>query len=286
MSEPARCGAPVTPAIRPLAPLIGAEVAGVDLAGPLEEDAFRTVLGAWHASGVILFRGQTLSEEEQVRFAGRFGELGRVLHRHGGASQHHPGVMFVSNIRENGEPIGALPDGEMMFHSDQCYVERPTGATLLYALEVPSRGGDTLFASMYAAYDALPDELKRRLEGRVALNVYDYANASTQRGRAAADAPRCAHPVFRTHPVTGRKALYVNRLMTDSIVGMERSESDALLAQLFDHAENPAWTYVHQWRAGDLLMWDNRCTLHARTDFDPAERRLLRRCVVLGEKPY
>lgn len=270
---------------RPLSPKMGIEITGVDLAQPIAPELFREIEAAWHRTGVVLFRDQHIAEEDQVRFAGLFGELGRVLNKHGGASRHHPSVMFISNIRENGELIGALPDGEMMFHSDQCYVERPSAAAMLYAMEIPSRGGNTLFANMYEAYDALPDDLKTRLEGRRAVNVYDYANAATHRGAAAADAPRYAHPVFRTHPATGRRALYVNRLMTESIEGLPKDESDALLARLFDHAENPAWTYEHRWRVGDLLMWDNRCTQHARTDFDASERRLLRRCVVLGEKP-
>jgi taurine dioxygenase len=271
---------------RPLAPRIGVEIEGVDLSQPLDEPTFRAIEDAWHRHCIILFRGQRIDEDAQVRFAERFGSLARVLNKHGGASQHHPGVMFISNIRENGQLIGALPDGEMYFHSDQCYVEQPCNAAMLYAIEIPSRGGNTLFANMYEAYDALPDDLKQSLAGKRAVNVYDYDGSPTHRGVAREEAPRYAHPIFRTHPATGRKALYVNRLMTESIVGMDRAESDAILARLFDHQENPAWIYEHVWRPGDLLMWDNRCTLHARTDFDASERRLLRRCVVLGEKPY
>jgi taurine dioxygenase len=269
----------------PLAPRIGVEIQGVDLAKPLDETSFAAIQSALFEHCIILFRGQALSEEDQVGFASRLGELGRVLHQHKGASKHHPGVMFISNIRENGELIGALPDGEMHFHSDQCYAERPTAVSMLYALEIPSRGGNTLFANMYAAYEALPAELKQALEGKKALNVYDYDNSPTLRAAVNENAPRAAHPVVRTHPATGRKALYVNRLMTEAILGMPRAESDAILGRLFDHVENPAWIYEHVWRPGDLLAWDNRCSTHARTDFDAAERRLMRRCVVLGEIP-
>ncbi len=202
---------------------------------------------------------------------------------------YQPGVMLVSNIRENGKPIGVLPDGEMFFHSDQCYAERPTMATLLYAVEIPSQGGNTLFANMYAAYDSLPDETKQRLDGLTAMNVYDYAtNATVRRPGVPAmqpDAPSYAHPVVRTHPATRRKALYVNRLMTDHIVGMPRADSDRLLETLFDHQEQRRFVYEHVWRPGDLIMWDNRCTLHARTDFPSTERRLLRRVIVQGDKP-
>jgi taurine dioxygenase len=271
--------------LTPVSPALGIEVSGIDLAAPIDDADFARILAAWHEGLILLFRGQRLDEAEQAAFASRFGPLAGVLNKHGGSGTL-PGVMYISNIVENGKLIGALPDGEMYFHSDQCYVEKPAMATMLYAMEIPSKGGNTLFANMYAAYDALPGALKRRLEGRKAVNVYDYAGSATTRGRAAADAPRFAHPVFRTHPATGRKALYVNRLMTESIEGLPRDESDALLARLFDHAEQPAFVYEHVWKPGDLIVWDNRCTLHARTDFDAAERRKLRRVVVLGEKPY
>lgn len=283
---PATPGAVGALRFRPLSPNIGVEVQGIDLRQPMDEATFRAIEAAWHANCIIFFRDQKLDEDEQVAFTSRFGPLAQVLNRHGGASKHHPGVMFVSNIRENGELIGALPDGEMMFHSDQCYIERPCYATLLYAIEIPKQGGNTLFANMYKAYEALPAAIKTRLQGMYAEHVYDYGNAPTQKGAVTEAARRYAHPVFRTHPAAGKKALYVNRLMTDHIIGMERAESDQILAMLFDVIENPAWIYEHKWRIGDLLMWDNRCTTHARTDFDVAERRLLRRSVVLGEKPY
>jgi taurine dioxygenase len=156
---------------------------------------------------------------------------------------------------------------------------------MLYAMEIPAKGGNTLFANMFEAYDALPAALQSRLDGMKALNVYDYENAATIKGAVRDAAPRFAHPIFRTHPANGRKALYVNRLMTTSIVGMDPAESDRVLEQLFDHAENPAWIYEHRWQVGDLLLWDNRSCLHARTDFDASERRLMRRCTVVGERP-
>lgn len=272
---------------RPLGPGIGAEIMGVDLRRPLDAAGFRAIEQAWYGHCVLLFRGQDLSEEDQVAFAGRFGTLGTVINKHGGvALTRHPSVMLVSNIRQDGKPIGALPDGEMYFHSDQCYVERPCMATFLYAIEVPSQGGNTLFANTYRAYETLPERLKRAVEGKKAMNVYDYAGAATQRSDQLAEtAPRFAHPVVRTHPATKRRALFVNRLMTQYIEGMKRAESDALLAALFDHQERPDFVYEHVWRPGDLVVWDNRCTLHARTDFSPGERRLLRRCIVLGERP-
>ena len=159
-------------------------------------------------------------------------------------------------------------------------------ASMLYALEVPSAGGNTLFANGYKAYATLPDAIKRRIDGRKALNAYDYDTAATKRGTRLADGvPSYVHPVVRTHPATGRKALYVNRLMTVRIQGLSEQESDALLDMLFDHQEQRQFIYEHVWRPGDILMWDNRCTLHARTDFSAGERRLLRRVTILGEKP-
>jgi taurine dioxygenase len=271
-------------AVRPLSAAIGAEIIGVDLREPLDDATFAQILSAWHKHLVILLRNQKLTEEDQVRFAERFGPPARIHTKQ--FMQKHPAVMLISNIREDGKPIGALPDGEMHFHTDQCHQERPAMASMLYAIEIPSKGGNTLFANAYTAYETLPAELKRRIEGRKAVNAYDYDTGATIRGGdVPADAPSYAHPVVRTHPATGRKALYVNRLMTRRIEGLSRQESEELLNQLFDHQEQPQFVYEHVWRPGDILMWDNRCTLHARTDFSADERRLLRRVTILGEKP-
>ena len=271
--------------IQPLAPGIGAEIIDLDLRQPLEGALLAAFLEIWHSHNIVLLRGQTLNEEEQVRFARQLGELGTTVNKHDGGGKHSA-VMYVSNVRKDGKLIGALPDGEMLFHSDQCYTERPCAATMLYAMEIPRAGGNTLFANMYKAYETLPAEVRRRIDGKRAMNVYDYANNPTQRGPAVAqDVPHYAHPVVRTHPATGRKALYVNRLMTEYIEDMPRAESDALLEQLFAQQERPDFIYEHIWRPGDLMLWDNRCTLHARTDFDASERRMLRRVIVLGEKP-
>jgi len=268
---------------RPLNEAIGIEFMGVDLRGDISDAQFGAIRDAWRANCVALFRGQTLDEAAQVRVAARFGELGKVLHTHNGRSSL-PGVMYISNIRENGELIGALPDGEMFFHSDQCYVENPSVATMLYAMETPSKGGDTLFANMFAAYDALSSEMKARIEGLKALNVYDYENAATVRGSQPREGvPSFAHPVVRVHSVIGRKALYINRLMTHSIVGMDTAESEALLGALFAHQEQDRFVYRHVWTPGDLLIWDNRSALHARSDFDASERRLMRRTVIVRE---
>jgi taurine dioxygenase len=270
--------------VRPLAPGIGAEIIGLDLSEPMTGELFAKLLDTWHQHLVILLRDQHLSEDDQVRFGTRFGAPA-VTHTPQFATRN-PAVMLISNVRENGRLIGALPDGEMQFHSDQCHQERPAMASMLYALEVPSRGGNTLFANAYRAYETLPDSVTNRIQGRKALNAYDYANAATRRGtRPREGVPSCWHPIVRTHPATGKKALYVNRLMTIQIEGMSEAESEELLKVLFDHQEQREFIYEHIWRPHDLLLWDNRCTLHARTDFRADERRLLRRLTIHGEKP-
>jgi taurine dioxygenase len=269
--------------VRQLSPALGAEILGVDLRRPIDDGLKQKFLDAWHQHLVILLRNQTLDEDTQVRFAETFGPPAKITSGRS-FSVKHPSVMLISNIRENGKPIGALPDGEMHFHTDQCHQEIPAKASMLYAIEIPSKGGNTLFANAYTAYATLPEVTKHRIAGRRALNAYD--KDSTQRTASYDNAGSSYwHPVVRTHPATGRKALYVNRLMTREIEGLPREESDAILQELFDHQEQSTFVYEHVWRPGDILMWDNRCTLHARTDFSAGERRLLRRVTILGEKP-
>jgi taurine dioxygenase len=279
-------------ALRPLAPEIGVEISGVDLWNPLDEATFEAVRDAFHAHCVILIRGQSLTEAEQVLFARNFGPLASAVNRNSGLSQEHASSFLISNVRENGKLIGALPDGEMLFHSDQCYVEQPCMAALLYGIEIPSHGGETIFANMYRAYETLPEDLARAIEGRKALNIFEY-NEEGGYGQSAmelyAEPPagaKCfAHPIVRTHPATGRKALYVNRGMTLCIEGMERARSDDLLLRLFDHQEQAQFQYSHSWRVGDLIMWDNRCTLHyAVHDYGEAER-VLYRTTICGDVP-
>ena len=269
---------------RPLSTALGLEILDVDLRDPVPPAVIAQLREAWYEGLILLLRDQSLTEEDQVRFAEYFGPPAKTINVNN--TGKHPAVMLISNIRKDGKPIGALPDGEMQFHTDQCYVEKPAAASMLYAIEVPSVGGNTLFANAYLAYETLPAEIKRRIDGRKAVNAYDYENASTIRGtRLREGVPQYSHPVVRTHPATGRRALYVNRLMTIAIEDLPQAESDELLNLLFDHQEQRRFIYEHVWHVGDILMWDNRCTLHARTDFSSAERRLMRRITILGEKP-
>jgi taurine dioxygenase len=275
----------------PLTKHIGAELRGIDLREKPDDATIRQIYQAWLDHLVIIFPGQQLSQEDLVRVTGYFGEIGELSrpakYFPKGYSSLLPGIMLISNIRENGEPIGALPDGEMMFHHDMIHAEVPSKATLLYSVEIPAEGGNTLFASGYAAYDTLDPDVRNRLEGRKALHHYNYGT-TIRGGKMGTEAfAECVHPVFRTHEDTGRKAVYVNRLMTVGIVGMPEEESTPLLNKVFDHAEKRDFVYEHKWRLGDLLLWDNRCSSHARTDFPSTQRRLMLRTTVKGNvRPY
>lgn len=275
--------------IVPLSDALGAEIRGLDLRRPQDAATTAALRAAWHEYLVIVLRGQEISAEDQRRFCSYFGEVGkraRAPEERNEPPGTPQGMMYVSNLRVDGKHIGSLPDGEMQFHIDQCYVERPAMGTALFAIEVPRAGGDTMFSNLYKAYDALPEAIKRRIEGRKAVHFYDY-NSMVRKSFAGREGVKhYAHPVACTHPVTGRKALFVNRLMTGYIEGLEPAESEEILNQLFEVIERPAFVYAHKWRPGDLLLWDNRCTAHARTDFDPAERRHLRRFTIQGDKPF
>jgi taurine dioxygenase len=277
--------------IVPLSEHIGAEIRGLDLRQKPDEETVRAIYQAWLDHLVLIFPEQQLAQEDLVRATSFFGEIGKLSrppkYFPKGYSALLPGIMMISNIRENGEPIGALPDGEMMFHHDMIHAEVPSKATLLYSVEIPSTGGNTLFASGYAAYDTLDADVRNALEGRKALHHYNYGT-TIRGGKMGTDAfAEFVHPVFRTHEDTGKKAVYVNRLMTVKVLDMAADESDRLLNAVFDHAEQRRFVYEHVWRVGDLLLWDNRCSSHARTDFSAGERRLMLRTTVQGTvRPY
>jgi taurine dioxygenase len=263
--------------IVPLSPAIGIEVRGIDLAQPLDEASFEPIGCAWERHCVLLVRGQDITQEQQAQFASRFGTLTRP--RRG-----PPPVLYVSNARSTFAKPAVLPAGPVDFHSDQSYLAEPSIATVLYAMDVPAKGGNTIFASGLRAYDALPEDLKRRLAHCEAEHAYDQLTSPSRRPEHVPEGWKHAvHPVFRVHPPTGRTAIYVSRLMTRSIVGMTSEESRQTLDMLFDHQERAEFSYEHVWRPGDLVVWDNRSCIHARTDFDPAEPRRLRRMTVLDE---
>lgn len=265
--------------IRPLSPAIGIEVLGVELSPRLDAAVFTRIREAWEANCVALFRGQKLSEVKQLIFASRFGRLGEVS---GGPQP----MIYVTNARDKNGAQGMLPEGPMDLHSDQSYLEEPSMATMLYAMEVPGRGGNTVFSNGFRAFDELPKQLKRRLAGRRAIHAYDnQARPMRRPEQAPSGAKPVSHPIFRVHPATGRTALYVSRLVTWSILDMPADESAETLAFLFDHQERAEFVYEHVWAPGDLIVWDNRSCLHGRTDFDRSALRRLRRVTVLGDRP-
>ncbi|HZS63359.1 MAG TPA: TauD/TfdA family dioxygenase [Xanthobacteraceae bacterium] len=277
--------------IVPLTRHIGAELRGIDLRRRPADETIAAIYQAWLDHLVIVFPGQKLSQEDLVRVTGYFGEIGDLhrppKYRPPGQDRLLPGIMMISNIRENGEPIGSLPDGEMMFHHDMIHAEVPSKATMLYCVETPDTGGNTLFASGYAAYDTLDPQIRNRLEGRKALHHYNYGSVQKGDDKGTEAFAECVHPVFRTHEDTKKKAVYVNRLMTVKILDMPQDESDSLLDLLYDHSEKKEFVYAHRWRVGDLLLWDNRCSSHARTDFPATQRRLMLRTTVKGAtRPY
>lgn len=278
--------------VRPLSPVLGAEILGADIGAGISDEDFQDILDAWYRHSVVVLRDQSVTEDEQVAFCARFGEVQPWSHfaeDHEGKSRN-PYIMLVSNLKENGEYVGSLQEGEIQFHSDGIYVEEPTAATMLYAVQPTSHGGETAFGNMYLAYETLPDEMKARIDGLKARHAFTYNSLVTADNAAKMSedehVQQAAHPVVRTHPVTGRKALYVNRLMTQGVVGMEADESRALLDFLYDHLENRDFVYEHPWRKGDLLIWDNRCVVHARRDFPLNETRIMKRLTIKGDRPF
>ena len=270
---------------RPLSSALGAEIIGLDVSRPIDPDTVAELVELWTDNILLLFRKPDMTPEEQLNFArcfGRVGERPKPKDKWEDDSKLDSAFMLVSNIRENGKPIGTLPDGEMLFHHDTIFKKQPHIGTLLYAIEVPAHGGNTKFSNLYAAYDALPDDLKERVKGRTATHIYDYVTiANANRKSQAGDLrENSTHPVCITHPRSGREALYVDRLMTARINGLPEEEGENILETMFDISERPEHVYEHVWTPGDLLLWDNLCSAHARTDFPSTERRLLRRCQI------
>lgn len=275
---------------------LGAEIAGIDLSRELPAAKFADIVAAFHEHEVVVFRDQRLTPEQHIAFGRRFGEIDvnvrSRFHKPG-----YPELLVVSNIVENGKSVG-VTDAGRYWHSDHCYLEAPSRCSLLYAHEVPVRDGitlgDTQFASATAAYDALPAEIKRRLEGLRAVNSYSYTYERKVRefdrtplAKEAREAPPdVTHPVVRTHPYTGRRCLFVNEGYTTRIEGLPREESDRMLAFLLEHAVRADFVYRHSWRVGDLLLWDN-CAVQHKAVFDyPPLRRRMERITIRGGRPF
>jgi taurine dioxygenase len=266
--------------VTPLTEAIGAEVSGFDPEAITAADR-ATLRAAWVKHHVLVLRETPLSEDAQIDFASSFGTV-RKSQAPPTPLATRPEIMVVSNIRDNGVQLGTLPDGEMDWHYDGLHQAEPYTGGILHAIEVPSSGGETRFANMCRVYGSLPEALRAKLAGLTALSVYDYA--ATERGAKVRDenAPRAVHPVVRVHEESGESALFLCRLMTERILELPEDESTALLEELFSYIERSPDFFEHSWRVGDTVIWDNRCVTHARNDFDPGQRRFLKRVSVVN----
>lgn len=278
---------------------IGAEITGIDLSQPCEDSVYSEIAAALDRYAVVVIRGQTLKPQELADFSRHFGTP-QVNVRSEVNNNDVPEVGWISNVTRKGKRLGSHDAGRY-WHSDLCYLESPSKITVLHSLEVPERDGvtygDTEFAGMAAAYETLPEETKRRLEGLKAANSYRMmwnrkAREFGVRELLSDDElekypPDAIHPVVRTHPSTGRKCLFVCDGYTSHIVGLPEAESRELLRLLFSHAVRPEFRYRHKWRVGDVLMWDNCAVQHkARFDYEPPLRRVMQRCTIEGGAPY
>ena len=276
--------------VRPLTPTVGAEIGGVNLAA-LGGSDFAEIEAAWHRYGALLFRGQKLTDDHLIAFSKQLGELDPPPNQeHGRQSPPgYPDVYVVSNVLDDkGQPIGALGAGEAVWHTDMSYLDLPPDASMLYALEVPPEGGDTWVCGMEAAWAALPDALKAKLKGRRIKHDGTYNSGGYLRqGVTPTDDPHKApgawHPAVCRHPVTGAASLYLGRRRNSYIEGLSPAESSSLLDTLWAHIDRPDLRYVHKWRVGDLLLWDNRSTMHRRDPFDAAARRVMHRTQIKGK---
>ncbi len=275
--------------VTPISAVMGGEVRGVDLARPLTGATFQAVEAAFHRHKLLRFPGQRLNEAQHVAFSRYFGDLQiHVLDQFRHPQQ--PEIYVLSNVDKSGRTTGRHPDrGTLVWHSDLSFQRRPALATILYGIEVPRRGGETLFADMVAAYDALPETMKQRLAGVRAIHDLDYsrtrAGEPPMTPKQRAEAPPVDHPLVRTHPDTGRKLLYISHHVSH-MEGMKVDEGRALLNELMEHATQERFVYRNTWQSGDVVMWDNRCTMHRATEYDASgERRVIHRTVVKGDVP-
>ena len=268
---------------------IGAFVEDASLAD-LDQQSFQTLRDLVHDRSVVTVRRQGLSQSEQVAFARRFGDLQKIFIKEATALEY-PELFFVSNVTENGRPIGSVDAGQF-WHTDGAYLPEPHSLSMLYAIEVPVKNGvalgDTVFAGMAAAHDGLPAGVARRIDGLRAvhslLHRYGTKAGAADMARRAEEFPPVSHPLVVRHPVTGRKCLYVSEGYTTHIEGLPKEESDSLLEMLCAHVTSDRFLYRHAWAPGDLVIWDNCATLHRATfDYEPTQRRLMRRATVSGE---
>lgn len=284
--------------IKPSGAALGAEIRGIDLSQPLDEAQFRAIEAALHEHEVVFFRSQRIAPQQHIAFSRRFGDLEKHV-RVDCCKPGFPEIFVVSNVIENGKPIGTQ-DAGLFWHSDLSYMAVPSRGSLFYAHEVPhdAQGrplGDTMFVSTTAAWRGLPEPLQRQLAGRRAINSYAkgyYRDRKSGPRPALAEAqkartPDVEHPIMRTHPYNGKPCLFVNEGYTTRIAGMGEEESAALLDQLFKHLARPEFIYRHRWQEGDFLIWDNCATQHcAIADYELPQRRRMERTTLCGTAPF
>ena len=274
---------------------VGAAVHGIDLSKPLDDATFETILDAWHAHSLLVFRDQHLEPEDHIGFARRFGEI-EIHVLKANLMPEHPEILLSSNKKKaDGARVGRAYNGEY-WHSDGAYLPTPSRASLLYGIEIPVGYGDTMFASTHAAYEALSQPYKDLLDGLTCAHEFLQAYR-TNKDRLAefkvsaeeseyTSSPVTVHPATHTHPENGRRALFVDPNFATGFPELERGESDALLAFLRDHVTRAAFTYRHRWQPNDLLLWDNRSLVHAAVvDYDDSMPRYLHRVTVAGDPP-
>ncbi len=266
---------------------LGADIAGLDLSKPIDAATFNAIYRAWNDHLVLRFRSQALGDEALVEFSRGFGDLDDAPIRAVGDVYHrtHKKITVVSNVIENGKPLGGLGNSELVWHQDMSYNDLPPKASLLYGIEVTQTGGETFFYNLYKACETLPKDLKQRIKGLTCK--HDATRNSSGALRAGynekysnADRPGALHPLIVRHPETGRESLYLGRRPNAWIVGLSDAESDALLDQLWAHVQDGPHYWAQSWKKGDLVIWDNRCTLHRRNTLDPGQRRHMHRTQV------
>jgi taurine dioxygenase len=269
---------------------LGARLDGVDLAMPLAQSDVDAIAEAWRTRLVVTAHGQRLSDPQLLAFSRNFGELDPPGPNPYGEpfNKDYPDINVISNVVENGRPIGGLGDGEAVWHADMTYVEVPPKAAVLHALEVPPAGGNTYFADMFAAYETLPADLKRAAQGRIAIHDASRNSAGMLRKdykevTDVLETVGARHPLLRTDP-SGRKALFLGRRPNSYVVGLSVADSEALLDALWEHATEPRFAMCHEWRVGDLVMWNNLAVLHRRDPFDPKSLRIMHRTQIKGQE--
>ncbi len=281
---------------KPTGAALGAEVTGIDLSRDVSDVDRAVIVDAYTDHLVLLFRGQSLSFEDLLRLREVFGPPGQTADQllGLGRKEYYPDqvpteITIISNIiNDDGTPRGALGDGEAYWHTDSSFTEEPISASLLHAIEVPEHGGETAFLNMYQAYDDLPDGLATRIAGKSINHAKTHTSDGVKRAEFAdvtdpTQAPGVQHPIVRAHPATGRKCLYLGRRINASIVGLSLDESEALLDEVWAHCCQDKYVWEHRWSVGDLLVWDNRCTMHHRNAFPPDSRRLMHKSITAGE---